>query len=156
MLRETLKDGTVLYLGRSGCAVFQRLAKGVLLITPVGEFDTLSPEHTMREFENEMEAAGSLSLYINLLERKTAASTTRKAWSEWARKNRDRIRSHVLVRSKIVDMAISVIAMLAGGMPVRSYSNVAEFEASIAREVPGFRKLPPVPARARATMQPSV
>jgi len=153
MKREVTPDGTVLYLGEAGCAVLQRLARGVLLITAVGDFETPSASETMKDFENELEVGGKLVLFINLLERKSVASSSRQSWSEWARKHRDRLRSHVLVRSKLVDMAISVIAMLAGGVSVKSYSNVADFEAAIAREVPGFRRLPPLPPKARSTQR---
>jgi hypothetical protein len=43
---------------------------------------------------------------------------------------------------------ISVIAMMAGGIKLKSYSDVREFEAAIAREVPGFQRLPPLPPAA--------
>ena len=47
----------------------------------------------------------------------------------------------MLVRSRMMDMAISVLGMLIGG-GIKTYSDEASFEAAIAKPVPSFRKLP--------------
>lgn len=149
MQREILADGTVLQMGADGCTVLQRLASGVILFTAVGAFETTALDSPMKEFDRELEAAGSLTLFLNLTERRGVAHSSRQVWSDWGRRHRDRIRAHVLVRSKLVDMALSVMAMLAGGVRLKSYSDVRAFEAAIAQEVPGFRRLPDLPAKAR-------
>ena len=47
----------------------------------------------------------------------------------------------MLVRTRLMDMAISVLGMLIGG-GIKTYSDEAGFEAAIARAVPNFRQLP--------------
>lgn len=149
MSREVLGEGTIVYAGPGGRAVVQRLAPGVLLMTALGDFAVPLEDGLMRDFDREIEEHGSLVLCLNLLDRKAISAGSRKPWTDWATKNRGKIRVHVLMRSKLVGMAISVMAMLAGGIPVTTYSEVAEFEEAIARLVPGLRRLPPLPARAR-------
>lgn len=149
MNRETLNDGTVVYSDDTGRAVLQRLAPGVLLLTSIGEFQVSFTNGPMQDFDREIAEHGSLAMYLNLLERKAVASSSRKPWTEWAAKNRNKIRVHVLMKSKLVGMAITVMAMLAGGLQLTTYSDVAELERAIARDVPSFRRLPPLPAKAR-------
>lgn len=152
MSREVLGDGTIVYGGAAGRGVVQRLAPGVLLFTALGDFDVPLAEGPMADFDREIEEHGSLVLCLNLLERKAIASGSRKPWTEWAAKHRGKIHAHLLMRSKLVGMAISVMAMLAGGIPLTCYSELADFEEAIARLVPGMRRLPPIPARARAAV----
>ncbi len=47
----------------------------------------------------------------------------------------------MFVRSRMMDMAISVLGMLVGG-GIKAYSDLASFERAIAENVPGFRRLP--------------
>ncbi len=152
--RDVLPDGTVVYSTHEGMAFCHRLAAGVLLLSAVDDFRSPETGGPMVDFDREIRDHGSLSLFFDLRARKTVARTSRDNWAEWSKRNRDRLRLRLLVTSKLVDMAVSVMAMLAGGIPMKSFTDVAEFERAIAAEVPGFRRLPPLPiAAARRTVQ---
>jgi hypothetical protein len=144
--RQKLSDGTIIYTGGGGSGVLRRLAPGVLLLSVHDAFAAPPTEGPMRDFEAELEQAGKLTLFLDLSNRKTISAGSREGWAGWVRKNQGRLSSHVLVKSKLVDMAISVIVMMAGGLSVKSYTDVIEFEAAIAKEVPGFEHLPSPPA----------
>jgi len=48
----------------------------------------------------------------------------------------------MLVRSRIMDMARSVLGMVVGGGMIKAHSDVGQFEALISEQVPRFRHLP--------------
>ena len=149
--RETFADGTILYTGEmDGFGTVQRLGPGVVLMTAAGDFQAPIEDGPMQDFERELSAHGSLVLYLNLMDRKRVENSSRKQWTDWASANRERLQAHLLMKSKLVGMAINVMAMLAGGLPLTTYADVASFERAIAKDVPGFRRLPQIPAKARA------
>jgi hypothetical protein len=148
MKRESLPDGTVIYGGGGGAAVMMRLAPGVVLLTAHGTFEVSTSEGPMKDFDEELSRHGKLVLCLDMSNRKSVAKSSRDDWIAWARRNRQKLHVLLLVQSKLVDMAISVMAMLAGGMPLQSFSDVRAFERAIAREIPGFQRIPAIPPRA--------
>ncbi|MEO6600921.1 MAG: hypothetical protein ABIQ16_13665, partial [Polyangiaceae bacterium] len=53
--------------------------------------------------------------------------------------------THLLVRNRIMEMAISVLSMIVGGGSLKPHSSEADFIAVISQAVPGFRQLPKFP-----------
>jgi hypothetical protein len=89
-----------------------------------------------------MPPGGTLIAFVNLSAQTGQASDAREWWAEWAKAHRGQLEcTHILVRNRIMDMAISVLGMLIGG-GIKAHSEQASFEAAITAAVPGFRQLP--------------
>ena len=146
MARKVHSDGTVAVWGPSGAAVvIFRLAPGVLYLIGVDNFDGPFEDGPMCDFDREIAAHGSLSMFIDVRSVQRGSRKSREPWKEWAIKNRARHRSYLLVRSSLLHMAISVIAMVAGSF-TESFSDEASFLAELKRKAPKATALPTVPA----------
>lgn len=145
MARRVHSDGTVAVWGPSGAAVvIFRLAPGVLYLVGVDNFDGPFEDGPMCDFDREIAAHGSLSLFIDVRNVERGSRKSREPWKEWASKNRSRHRSYLLVRSSLLHMAISVIAMVAGSF-TESFADETTFLAELKRKAPGVSALPTVP-----------
>jgi hypothetical protein len=141
-----VRENTVLIWGTTGAGVvLHRLAPGVVHITGIRDFDGPFEDGPMCDFDREIEAHGSLELFLDVRNVERGSRKSRGPWKEWAAKNGKRHRTHLLVRSSLLSMAISVIAMTSGTI-TESYANEESFLAELKRKVPGLRALPPVPA----------
>lgn len=145
MARKTGNDGTVLIWGLTGAIVVSRPAPGVLYLTGLRNFDGPFEDGPMRDFDREIAQHGSLTLFLDVRNVEQGSRKSRQAWKEWSTQNRDRVRSNLLVRSRILHMAVSVIAMVSGAS-AQSFNDEAAFLAELTRQVPKIRALPTVPA----------
>jgi hypothetical protein len=128
---ETLKPGFVLLTCHGGA---------------VTEEDALAEAAMMAELDRELERAGTLSVFADLRDTSRMAAASRELAAKWMRRHQARINaSHVLVRSKIIEMAMSVVAMLVGGGMVKIYSNPDVFLALVRKVAPKMTELPRVP-----------
>jgi hypothetical protein len=122
------------------------LAKGVLLLTQVGNSDAV----TLASFEEltaEMRRSGSLTVFADARWTKRMSPELRDTAVKWATEHRSSLRqTTVLVGSKLMDMALSVLAMLVGGGLVKSVSELSEFERRIRVHAPSFSGLPELEA----------
>jgi hypothetical protein len=145
-MARKVRDGTVLIWGTTGAGVvIHRLAPGVLHLVGIRNFDGPFEDGPMSDFDREIEAHGSLELFLDVRNVDRGSRKSREPWKEWAAKNVKRHRTHLLVRSSLLSMAISVIAMTSGTI-TETYADEAAFLAELKRQVPGLRALPPVPA----------
>lgn len=156
--REELDEDTVVLRSARFTLVVKRLAPGKLLLTAIGYEDGGTFELLTREIEAEVaRTGGPVTIYCDLTEETGMSTDSREQWGRWARGRQNNIQgAHVLVRSRLVDMAISLLGLVTGGGALQSYSDPAKFERAIARDVPRFRGLPCYPelvaerAKARA------
>ena len=151
MARKVHSDGSVLIWGPNGGVYVVRLAPGLLYALGIGNFDGPFEDGPMCDFDREIAAHGSLELFMDLRNVDRGSRATRDPWKEWAAKNRTRISSHLLVRSSILRMAISVIAMVSGAISL-SYDDDKAFLRELGRRAPGVRTLPTTPAWAAALL----
>ena len=153
MARKVHSDGSVLIWGPNGGVYVVRLAPGLLYTLGIGNFDGPFEDGPMCDFDREIAAHGSLELFMDLRNVDRGSRKTRDPWKDWATKNRSRISSHLLVRSSILRMAISVIAMVSGAISL-SYDDDKAFLRELGRRVPGLRVLPTPPGWAAALLDP--
>ena len=145
-MARKVRDGAVLVWGPTGAAiVIHRLAPGVVYLTGIRNFDGPFEDGPMCDFDREIAEHGSVDLFFDLRDVERGSRKSREPWKAWAATNGKRHRSHLLVRSSLLRMAISVIAMAAGTV-TQSYADEAAFLAELKRKVPGLRALPSVPA----------
>jgi hypothetical protein len=145
-MARKVRDGTVLIWGPTGAAiVLHRLAPGVVYLVGIRSFDGPFEDGPMLDFNREIEAHGSVELFFDLRTVERGSRRSREPWKEWSTRNGKRHRSHLLVRSSLLHMAISVIAMAAGTVTT-SYVDEAAFLNELKKRVAGLRALPPIPA----------
>ena len=151
MARKVHSDGSVLIWGPNGAVYVVRLAPGLLYTLGIGNFDGPFEDGPMGDFDREMAAHGSLELFMDLRNVERGSRRSRDPWKDWATRNRTRMRSHLLVRSSILRMAISVIAMVSGATSL-SYDDDKAFLRELGRRVPSVRSLPTAPSWASALL----
>jgi hypothetical protein len=141
-----VRKGVVVIWGPTGAAVvLQRLAPGVLYLIGVRNFDGPFEDGPMCDFDREIGAHGSLELFMDVRNVERGSRKSREPWKEWASRNSKRHRSHVLVNSSLLHMAISVIAM-ASRTVTTAYGNEATLLKVLQRYAPGVRALPTLPS----------
>lgn len=144
-MARKVRDGLVLIWGANGAGiVLHRLAPGVLYLIGVRNFDGPFEDGPMCDFDRELETHGSLELFMDVRNVERGSRKSREPWKEWATRNSSRHRSHVLVSSSVLHMAISVIAMASKTLTA-SYRDEAVFLRELKRRVPDLSALPSVP-----------
>jgi hypothetical protein len=125
--------------------VVSRPAPGVLYLIGLRNFDGPFEDGPMCDFDREIAQQGSLELFLDVRNVERGSRKSREAWKQWSTKHRNQVRSHLLVQSRILHMAVSVIAMVSGAA-TQSFAEEAGFLAELKRKVPTVRALPTVPA----------
>ena len=122
------------------------LARGVVLLTQVGNSDAVTLA-SFNELTAEIRRAGSLTVFADARWTKRMSSELRDTAMKWAAEHRSSLRTTtVLVASKLMEMALSVLAMLVGGGLVKTVSEVTVFERLIRQHAPNFSGLPELEA----------
>ena len=84
-----------------------------------------------------------ITVFADMRDSSTMAAQSREVASDWLRAHKQHIRaSHILVRSKLIEMAMSVISMVVGGGLLHVYSRVPEFMQALHGAAPGLLDLP--------------
>jgi hypothetical protein len=137
--RERLADGTEL-LGREQARVIVATPKpGIVVIVASGTGDTVVDDAVFELLEAEAARSGPLKIFVDMTALSRMAGESREKALTWGRSHRALVQvTHLLIRSKVLEMAFSVIGMLVGGR-FKMYSNPDEFHAHLRAEVPGFR-----------------
>ncbi len=146
--RERLDESTLVLRSERFTLVLKRLAPGKILLTGIGYEDGGTFDALTAELQAEADRApGGVTIYCDLWEETGMSPDSRERWGKWSRDTaRPIVGTHILVRSKIVDMAISLIGLFVGGSgQIQSYADPQKLERVIARDVPGFRGLPRYP-----------
>jgi hypothetical protein len=146
-VREALPDGSVLFTGRNVRFRVAVLKPGFLLMIAKGGAngpeDTAAELAMLREFDVELERSGMLTMFVDLRETTRMVGESRDTAVAWMRQRQGRFNaSHVLVRSKLMEMAVSIVAMLVGGGIIKVYSRPRIFLDLLRQTAPQITKLP--------------
>ena len=141
--RSVLADGSLCFRISKFTQVVTSLAPGSVLVTSLGYNSGQCAPLVTAELSRAIPAGGKLSAFVNLSGQSGQASVAREWWGDWAKQNRSQLMAtHMFVRSRMMDMAISVLVMIIGSEMIRTHSTQSTFEAAIAERVNGFRHLP--------------
>jgi hypothetical protein len=144
--RSLLADGSQCFRTSKFTQVISPLGPGSVLVTGIGYNSGECAPLVTAELSRAIPAVGKLSAFVNLSDQTGQASVAREWWADWAKQNRAQLTTtHMFVRSRMMDMAISVLVMLVGSEMVKTHSSRSTFEAVIAERVRGFRGLPSYP-----------
>ena len=125
------------------------LKPGFILITIAGGAklpgDRAVEDALFREFEIELERSGMLTVFADIRETTRMAGESRELTTNWMRKYRAQLNpAHTLFRSKLMEMAMSLIAMVVGGGMINTYSKPQAFLEAIRAVAPRITALPTV------------
>ena len=134
---QKLADGTMQWSVGAFVVTLRVLGPGVAYSTTTGSgVQVFVPEFT-EALEAEIATHGRIVLFVNLLEATRLSGPARDSWAEWAKRHRLDTTAHFLVQSKLIDMALSLIAMFSGaGAQMRSYSDMDRFLAAMREAAP--------------------
>jgi hypothetical protein len=126
------------------------LKPGVVLASAQGEVagphDVSVEKALLAELELELEGAGTLTLFADLRQSPRVPAASRDRLALWARRHHGRLLpSHVLVQSKLLEMAMSLITMLVGNEIFEIHTRPQAFLALVKAVAPNLAKLPSVP-----------
>jgi len=136
----------VVFTGTALRVRLEILKPGFMLITVVGGAqgieDFAVERAVLREMDLELERSGMLTIFCDLREMTRMAAGSRDTFGAWGKKRQKRINaSHVLIRSKLIEMATTLISVLAGGV-LKSYTRPQTFLDTIRALAPKLTALP--------------
>lgn len=140
--RRVNQDGSVDLSAPGARALVIRLAPGVVFLSQAGQNDSVTLA-LFDELTTEIRRSGSLRVFADARGMKRMTAEVREKSLAWAKEHRAHLGSAmVLVESKLMDMALSVLAMLIGGGLLKSVSVLADFEAKVREHAPHLKRLP--------------
>jgi hypothetical protein len=137
---RTLADGTTIVESDRGAVTLSRLAPGFVLFVCRGVLSGKFYPSMVAVAQREIETHGKLTMFVDGWDLKSVDTEFRERWTEWFKPNRDRFAMRLLVRTKLMEMAASLANLLTGLAVIKTYSNVATWEATCATDFPAFRK----------------
>jgi len=149
-MRGVQPDGAVLLCGPNLRVRVAVLKPGVVLVSAHGEVsdpeDTRVEAALLSELDRELERAGSLCVFADLRESPHMPAASRKHIAQWTRRHQTRLRpSHILVRSKLIELALGMVLMLVGGGLFKIHTDEKAFLALVRKTAPKLAELPAVP-----------
>ncbi len=149
-LRRQQADGSLVFFGAALRVRFVTLKPGFVLVTAhgeaLGERDRQAELALTTELDRELERAGTLTVFADLRQSPRMPAKSRDLMAQWLRRHQARLSaSHVLVHSKFMEMAMSIVAMLVGGGMVKVYSKPDVFLSLVRKVAPKLTELPCVP-----------
>ncbi|MES1175632.1 MAG: hypothetical protein ABUL62_15030 [Myxococcales bacterium] len=150
---EVLADGAKLFCGTHLRVRVAVITPGVVLVSASGEVldatDTSIEAAVLAELDRELERASTLTLFVDLRQSPRMPAPSRNLIAEWTRRHRVRLLpSHVLVRSKLLEMAFSIIMMLVGSGVFNIHTSAEDFLRLVRKVAPKLAELPRIPERA--------
>lgn len=146
MVRRTTRAGGTVVLGDSRSTIsLTRLADGIVFVQAVGSGSTPVDQAFFEELEKELTRSAQLELYCDVRGQSRIARESRDIAVKWGKEHRAVItKTNILVTSRLVEMALSVIGMMSGS-PMTIYSNEERFLLAVRKRVPSFKNPPLLP-----------
>jgi hypothetical protein len=153
--RMTAADGSIEFVGPTARLGMARLRPGVILLTQVGDDEAVT-RAMAGEIEEEIQRSGSLTMFADIRGVLHMSPEVRDFSLSWGRRHRSDIKlATILVGSKVVAMAMSLLAMVLGGGLIKIVSDVRTFEELVRDKVPEFGGLPAAPAASESAERSS-
>jgi hypothetical protein len=117
------------------------LSDEVLLVTMAGRGSVEVDNHVMAQIDSMLQVSHRIRLYCDMRGFTRMAPGTKETSVAWGKKTNGRVQTHILVNSRIVEMALSVLSMLSGN-PIKMFSNEMQFSMCLHGEGFGIVPLP--------------
>jgi hypothetical protein len=139
--REKMKDGSVLLrAGNSMCQMID-LGKGVSLHTCRGIVLAAFASHVVADGTRQLEAHERWVVMVDMLDSKSFETGFRETLNNWL-KEHPGATAHLLIKSKLLEMAVSLANFFTGRGAAKAYTRVEEWIGAGKREVINFRRRP--------------
>lgn len=132
---QRLPDGTMQWTIGSFVASLRVLGPGVVYCCAVGSGEHIYVPELTAAMEAEIAMHGRIAIFVNLLEAARLSGAARDSWAAWAKQHKDQTSAHFLVRSKLVEMGLSLIGMFSGA-DLRSYADAERFSSAMQHAAP--------------------
>lgn len=134
MERETLPDG-VRFFDEKGSAILRRPAPHVEYLIASGYARAEAANHIIAQRKRILEECGKIALFDDLENLEGYDSTVRLKLTTWSRENRSKIVAfHILTRSRIVAMGVTVANLALGGS-IRPHLDRRSFEEALEEQI---------------------
>jgi hypothetical protein len=140
-------DGSVLVSEGRARVLMTVPTPGVVMLASEGGGETRVDCAVMDLLGDEIDKAGRVELFVDMRDAKGMALETRKHAMPWAKKYKSKIScAHILVGSKLAEIALRILAVFAGGR-LEIYGTTNALLAQVRRHAPEVDALPSVPTR---------
>jgi hypothetical protein len=136
-----MADGSVLYLDVQGIMQTHEFGRGVVLHVRRGIMSIDFAPYVMRQGEQQIASAGRYVLMVDACETKMHTTEFREAMTEWFVRH-EQACVHMLIRSKMLEMALNVANLALGAPRAKTYFDAALWAEIGRREAPSFARRP--------------
>jgi hypothetical protein len=140
-----MPDGSVLHVHPQGAVQFHDLGRGVVLHGCLGlsvaEFAPL----VIDDCERVIKAHGTCNIFVDSYDAKMMTTAFREKMTGWVAERSDVVPGlHILLRSKLWEMAINIAKLVIRNDVLKVYSKIETWEGVGKRIVPTFARRPMV------------
>lgn len=138
---RNLEDGSTIYADERGVMQMHDFGNGVSLHVRRGIIALDFAKHVVADGERQIRAAGRYVLMVDGLETKLHTTEFRELMTAWFQRHETAV-VHMLIRSRMLEMALNVANMAMGDRRARVYFDAEKWTAIGKREAPSFARLP--------------
>jgi len=140
VVTKMLPGGAILVESARGSAHLIALAPGLLLYHCTGFLSAKFYAPMVAMAQRERDAGRSLVMLVDGWELSAIDTGFREAWTNWFKLHKQHFRMHLLVRTKLMEMAASIANLFTGLSVITTYSNIEAWEGICRQHNPGFRR----------------
>jgi len=137
MNSRNLDDGSVLHFDPHGVMQVHDFGRGVSLHVRRGIMTEAFAKHVIEDGERHIRTSGRYVLMVDGSETKMHTTEFREVMTQWFLKH-DSAVVHMLIKSRMLEMALNVANLVLGNARARAYFNAEVWESIGRQEVPSF------------------
>lgn len=139
---QNLEDGSRWYADDMGMLHSYTLGKGVVVHVCKGVSSEALAKPILEDGERQLREFGRCVFMVDASESRRMTTEFRDKVTGWLGAHKERVVAHLLIRSKLMEMAINVANLVIGGATARAYSSADEWKRAGIAELPTFRTRP--------------
>lgn len=141
MNSRNLDDGSVIHFDPQGIVQIHDFGRGVSLHVRRGIMTLDFARHVIEDGERHIRTSGRYVLMVDGAETKMHTTEFREIMTGWFHKH-DAAVVHMLIKSRMLEMALNVANLVLGDGRARAYFNPEVWESIGRQEVPSFIRRP--------------
>jgi hypothetical protein len=138
---RVLPDKSWLYVGDDCVMRTHELGDGLLLSTCRGIQSDAFAALIIADGTKQLKQHGRCVFMVDATRSSRMTTQFREQMTAWFKDNKGKVRVHMLIKSKLLEMALNVANLIIGMDAARAYSRASEWEAAGRAESPKFRRL---------------
>ena len=126
-----------------GTLYLELLNDRTALVVARGRMNVVLMRHTLEFLEAQIEKKlGFIDVFMDASEMAGLDGEARALSEQWGKRFPGTMCCHVLFRSKLLDLAISLLRLAVRNSAIESYSSEQAWETRVAQHAPGFARKP--------------